>query len=414
MARSTPPLDPALVDRLTTFGADAPSLAEKTAILRALREHASGDPQPVDRLLLDYLDTFATRLDKARAVHAELRDILDRLRATPWHPAVFLRTVDTTLGRRAMVFAGGGERLVGVDLDVDLDTLQTGDDIYLNQDQTNIMAAAGPLRRAIGETGYFDRWLCDDRLIVKWRDDEVVVDAVGALREASLTPGDRLRWNRTVGIAYERLDHDPGTRYLLGDVPDASLAMLGGQAKSIETLLTALTATLVDATKAAAYGLNARQTVLLVGPNGVGKTLMVRIAAAEISRRGGRPCRVFVVKPAEFEAPYVGEAQANIRQCFQALHRAAEEGPTLLFLDEVEAIGRVRGHASGYHSDKFLAALLAEMDGFSGRGNVAIVAATNRKPLLDPAFLATAPVRSSRSICRPHCRSQTVMAAALC
>src|SRR5262249_29067655 len=68
----------------------------------------------------------------------------------------------------------------------------------------------------------------------------------------------------------------------------------------------------------------------------------------------------------------------------------ADDGFAVLFMDEVEAVGRIRGSAVGHHSDKFLAALLAELDGFSDRTGVAIIAATNRKDLIDPALLAPA------------------------
>jgi SpoVK/Ycf46/Vps4 family AAA+-type ATPase len=63
-----------------------------------------------------------------------------------------------------------------------------------------------------------------------------------------------------------------------------------------------------------------------------------------------------------------------------------QEGYAVLFMDEIESIGRIRGGAVSQHSDKFLAALLAELDGFSDRRNVAIICATNRKDLLDSAL----------------------------
>ncbi len=66
---------------------------------------------------------------------------------------------------------------------------------------------------------------------------------------------------------------------------------------------------------------------------------------------------------------------------------AAEGNYVVLFLDELEAIGRTRGHTMGYHGDKHTAALLAELDGFADRGGVAVIAATNRKDLIDPALL---------------------------
>jgi SpoVK/Ycf46/Vps4 family AAA+-type ATPase len=124
----------------------------------------------------------------------------------------------------------------------------------------------------------------------------------------------------------------------------------------------------------------------MVGPPGCGKTLMARVAVSEIARLTGKKCRFAVVKPAEFESPWVGQTQENIRQCFQSLREVGEDGYAVLFMDEIEAIGRIRGGAVSHHSDKFLAAFLAELDGFADRKNVAIIAASNRKDLLDAAL----------------------------
>ena len=87
--------------------------------------------------------------------------------------------------------------------------------------------------------------------------------------------------------------------------------------------------------------------------------------------------------------PYVGATEQNIRRTFRGLSEAAKQfGMAVVFLDEIESIGRIRGSATGHHSDRFLGALLAEIDGFETRGDVAIMAATNRKDLLDPGLLS--------------------------
>jgi SpoVK/Ycf46/Vps4 family AAA+-type ATPase len=126
----------------------------------------------------------------------------------------------------------------------------------------------------------------------------------------------------------------------------------------------------------------------MYGPPGCGKTLIARVICAAISRTTGKPVRFAVVKPAEFYDPYVGVTEMNIRGCFSALREAAQEsGLAVLFLDEIESVGRLRGSMVGHHSDRFLAALLAELDGFSRRDGVAVIAATNRKDLCDPALL---------------------------
>jgi len=113
---------------------------------------------------------------------------------------------------------------------------------------------------------------------------------------------------------------------------------------------------------------------------------MARVAVSEIARLTDKKCRFAVVKPAEWESPWVGQTQENIRQCFQALREVGEDGYAVLFMDEIESIGRIRGGAVSQHSDKFLAAFLAELDGFADRRNVAIICATNRKDLLDSAL----------------------------
>ena len=196
-----------------------------------------------------------------------------------------------------------------------------------------------------------------------------------------------MRWSRDAWLALEKIEREEGHQFLLDDVPDIGRERIGGQDDNVEALLSALTATLVSPEKATEYGLANRHSALLVGPPGCGKTTMAQVAAAEMRRLSGVRCRIAVVKPAAWESPWVGETQRNIRACFKALGDAAADGYAILFLDEIEAVGRVRGSAVGQHSDKFLAALLAEIDGFSQRQGIAIIAATNRKDLVDPALL---------------------------
>jgi SpoVK/Ycf46/Vps4 family AAA+-type ATPase len=187
-------------------------------------------------------------------------------------------------------------------------------------------------------------------------------------------------------MAFEKIAGAAGRRFLLDEVPDVGRGQVGAQDANLDVLLSALTTTLVAPELAARYGLGGRRSVLMVGPPGCGKTLMARVAAAEVSRLSGRRCRFAVVKPAEWESPWVGETQQNIRNCFRALQETAD-GCAVLFMDEIESVGRIRGGSANQHGDKFLAALLAELDGFADRRDIAIIAATNRKDLVDPALL---------------------------
>jgi SpoVK/Ycf46/Vps4 family AAA+-type ATPase len=115
--------------------------------------------------------------------------------------------------------------------------------------------------------------------------------------------------------------------------------------------------------------------------------MMARICAAELRRITGRRCVFAVVRPGEWLNSYVGETERAIRDTFTALREAiGTDGMAVLFIDEIETIGAHRGRAGNHHHDRFLGTLLAEIDGFRDRGEIAIVDATNRKDMLDPAL----------------------------
>ena len=259
--------------------------------------------------------------------------------------------------------------------------------IFLNNEMNLVVGRMPEALWPVGETAFFERYTDDGRLVVKHHDDEVVVNPAADLSDVTLTQGDQVRWDKSAWLAYEKLPRTAGRRYFLDDVPDVKRSQVGGQRASLDALLAALTTTLVDPDKARLYGLSGRKSILMIGPPGCGKTLMTRVGAAEVARMSGKKCKFAAVKPAEWENAFVGATQENIRNCFQSLREAAEDGLAVLFMDEIESIGRIRGSMVNQHSDKFLAALLAELDGFADRAGVAIIAATNRKDLIDPALL---------------------------
>lgn len=130
--------------------------------------------------------------------------------------------------------------------------------------------------------------------------------------------------------------------------------------------------------------------VLLVGPPGTGKTLLARAVAGE--------ARVpfFSISGSEFVEMFVGVGAARVRDLFQ---QAVEKAPCIVFIDELDALGKARGispQVSHDEREQTLNQLLAEMDGFDPRKGVIIVAATNRPEILDPALLR--PGRFDRQI----------------
>jgi AFG3 family protein len=130
---------------------------------------------------------------------------------------------------------------------------------------------------------------------------------------------------------------------------------------------------------------------LLVGPPGNGKTLLAKAAAGE----AGVP--FFVTSGAEFLEMFVGVGPSRVRDLFK---EARKHAPAIVFIDEIDAIGRARSNSSrgGAHDEResTLNALLVEMDGFSSTDNIVVLAGTNRVDVLDKALLR--PGRFDRQI----------------
>src|SRR5215207_897591 len=130
-----------------------------------------------------------------------------------------------------------------------------------------------------------------------------------------------------------------------------------------------------------AVGARIPRGVLLVGPPGNGKTLLARAVAGE----AGVP--FLRASGSDFVEMYVGVGASRVRDLFKA---AREHGRSILFIDEIDAVGRKRGGPSGHaheEREQTLNQLLVEMDGFDLRSRVIVVAATNRPDVLDPALL---------------------------
>jgi cell division protease FtsH len=128
-------------------------------------------------------------------------------------------------------------------------------------------------------------------------------------------------------------------------------------------------------------GGRAPKGILLVGPPGTGKTLLARAVAGE----AGVP--FFSISGSEFVEMFVGVGAARVRDLFEQARKLA---PAIVFIDELDSLGRARGaYSVGGHDEKeqTLNQLLAELDGFDPKGGVVLLAATNRPEILDPALL---------------------------
>lgn len=148
--------------------------------------------------------------------------------------------------------------------------------------------------------------------------------------------------------------------------------------------------------KFSVVGANIPKGILLTGPPGTGKTLLARATAGEAD------VPFFSMSGSEFIEMFVGVGASRVRDLFET---AKKEAPAIIFIDEIDSIGRMRGSGLGGGHDEreqTLNQILSEMDGFSAYQGVIVIAATNRPDVLDPAL--TRPGRFDRQIVieRPH------------
>jgi cell division protease FtsH len=140
--------------------------------------------------------------------------------------------------------------------------------------------------------------------------------------------------------------------------------------------------------------------VLLVGPPGTGKTLLARAVAGEAK------VPFFSISGSEFVEMFVGVGAARVRDLFD---QARAKAPAIIFIDELDALGRARGLYAGGHDEKeqTLNQLLTEMDGFDSKSGLVILAATNRPEILDPALLRAGRFDRQVLVDRPDKKGRT-------
>ena len=189
------------------------------------------------------------------------------------------------------------------------------------------------------------------------------------LRRAQSGPGSQAM---NFGKSKARVQMEPKTQVTFGDVAGIEQAKLE---------LTEVVDFLKNADRFTAIGAKIPKGVLLVGPPGTGKTLLAKAVAGE----AGVP--FFSISGSEFVEMFVGVGASRVRDLFE---QAKTNAPCIVFIDEIDAVGRQRGAGLGGGNDEreqTLNQLLTEMDGFEGNTGIILIAATNRPDVLDAALL---------------------------
>jgi len=331
-------------------------------------------------------------LRESREHIANLRDEVDKLSQPPSAYGVVVgRNDDDTVD----VLANGRKMKVNVHPDVDLDVLELGAEVVLNE-SFNVVSSRRP--EGHGDVVTIKEILDDGiRAIVVGRaDEEIVCELADALRGVHLRSGDTVRRDPRSNMLLEKLPRPEVEDLLLEEVPDIAYTDIGGLDQQIEQIADAVELPFLYQDLFAEHHLPAPKGILLYGPPGCGKTLIAKAVANSVAKKvaartGDEKGRSYFIniKGPELLNKYVGETERQIRLVFQRAREKSEEGwPVIVFFDEMDSMFRTRG--SGISSDMestIVPQLLAEIDGVEGLRNVIVIGATNREDLIDPAIL---------------------------
>lgn len=331
-------------------------------------------------------------LRESREHIAALRDEVDKLTRPPSpYGVVASRNDDGTLDIHSM----GRKMRVEVDPTLEMDDIEPGDEVYLNDSS----AVIGHRRSdPVGEVATLQHLLDDGvRVVVTGRgDEERVCELAGSLRGTRLRLGDRVRIDPRASVVLEVLPRPEVDELLLEEIPDVGYDDIGGLGTQIEAIADAVELPFLHQELFAEHRLPAPKGILLYGPPGCGKTLIAKAVANSLARKvaaqigEGKGRSYFInIKGPELLNKYVGETERQIRLIFQRAREKSEEGwPVIVFFDEMDSMFRTRG--TGISSDMestIVPQLLAEIDGVEGLRNVIVIGATNREDLIDPAIL---------------------------
>ncbi len=367
------------------------SMDDRLAALARIRESGIDSPGAIDRLFVERITTLLGALSSVQEEHGELRELIKRLTAPPYFPAVFLATVNAAGVEGAIVQTDNERRVVQCAPEVIAEELAPGDEVFLGSERNVLVARSNTPSFLTGEIATYSRDTGDGRLVLRSRDEELVVLAKAALRDAGLKAGDGVRFSRATGLAFEKIVPSKGDEFFLESTPLDSFQDIGGLDREIAQLKRLMTLHLFHSSTAIRYRLPRKRSVLMEGPPGNGKTKVARAACNFLATLSSTGRSHFInIKPGGLNSMWYGATEQRYRDIFRIAREAAAadpDVPIVMFWDEIDAIGGSRGESVHRIDDRMLNAFMAELNGLEDRGNILILAATNRLDSLDPALL---------------------------
>jgi proteasome-associated ATPase len=380
----------------------AKALEEEVVVLRRRLQDAPKRVRTLEERLLETKGQLAqavsqneklsATLREAREHIGALREEVEKLTMPPSAYGTFLEVNDDGT---VDVFTAGRKMRVALHPELDVEELQRGQEVVLNE-SLNVVLARG--HDVAGEVVTLKELLDNGRraLVVGRADEERVCELASGLLGERLRAGDHLLMETRSGVLVERLPRPEVEELILEEVPDITYADVGGLDEQIDQIQDAVELPYLYAELFHEHQLQPPKGILLYGPPGCGKTLIAKAVANSLAKRvsektGDSATRSYFlnIKGPELLNKYVGETERQIRLIFQRAREKSEEGvPVIVFFDEMDSLFRTRG--SGISSDiesTIVPQLLAEIDGVESLKNVIVIGASNREDLIDPAIL---------------------------
>eukprot|EP00768_Dysnectes_brevis_P001682 gnl/Dysnectes_brevis/1461_a1655_2236.p1 GENE.gnl/Dysnectes_brevis/1461_a1655_2236~~gnl/Dysnectes_brevis/1461_a1655_2236.p1 ORF type:complete len:416 (-),score=117.40 gnl/Dysnectes_brevis/1461_a1655_2236:33-1280(-) len=231
----------------------------------------------------------------------------------------------------------------------------------------------------------------------------VFLPQVGLVPRDRFSPGDLVGVNKDSYLILESLPafHDSRVKAMeVIEKPTATFEDVGGLSRQIDQLVEAVVMPFTHAENFKRIGIKPPKGVLLYGPPGTGKTLLARACSNHSN------AAFFKLAGTELIQMYIGDGAKMVRDCFEL---AREKSPSIIFIDELDAVGTKRFDSSSRGDrevQRTMLELLNQMDGFSSTDDIKVIAATNRIDVLDPALLRSGRFDRKIEFPLPHERAR--------
>ena len=203
-------------------------LEERLAVLTRLRESGMESGTASDQFLIERITRLHEALSEVQEQHGDLRELIRGLTAPPYFPAVFLTAANTPQVQGALVQTDNERRVVQLAEGVALEQLAPGDEVFLSHERNVVIAKSLSPSFLAGEVATYSRSTLDGRPVLRSHDEEVVVLPKTALRDAGLKAGDGVRFSRSTGLAFEKIEASKGEEFFLEATPSDTFHEIGG------------------------------------------------------------------------------------------------------------------------------------------------------------------------------------------